>query len=599
MITKQSRHSEKNGSSMVYALICAVVFGALFVGPRTSFAAEGQDYASLERRLKAVETQLAIQDSIIKSQQAIIEKMANMSPEIKKMTAAPEKTVLVKKFVMNGANLFTAKDFKPILSKYKGKELSMTQLKGIADELTAFYRSKGYVSSQVSLPTQEIAKNTVEFTVVEGRIGEVTVEGGKYYKAELLERQVTLKEGQVLDYGKLNKDIRRMNDHPGRTVQAVLEPGAEQGTSNVVVKMKEEKRPWHLTADYANNGTKYTTQDRYGLGFVHNNFLGNDDILTVKGRMGDKSDIYSYSGDYNTPLSFVGLNQTKVGGYFMHSNSVIGDVFEVLNPSGDGTIWGLYAAHPWLDTDWAEPFPITLKSSVSFGFDSISTLNKVLNEETSRDEIRVFKPGVSIDEKDEWGRTFISEQFHFGVNGLGANKKYDDTSSRLDASSQFFKNTGNFSRITRLPFSSYLVTNFKYQYANDPLLSPEQFVIGGADTVRGYPENEFFGDLGYCATSELRTPAFVFPWQVKVPFDKKTSLCDALQFAYFIDWGQGVLLKPRPGELKDLYLVGAGVGLVIDLYGNVKGRLDVGFPLNKTPSDNSEATLHARMSYEW
>jgi hemolysin activation/secretion protein len=581
--------------TVVLAIICAVTS----MYSEVALASESEDYKRLEKRLEAVEKQLAEQAKIIEAQQKMIDKIAGMAPEIKELITVPELTVNVEKFVLNGANLLGPADFDKVLSKYKGRELTLSQLNAVAEELSALYRSKGYVSSKVYLAEQEIDDNTVEFSVIEGRIGEIVVEGGKYVKPEMIEKQITLKEGEILDYEKLNRDIRRINLHPDITVQAVLEPGKEQGTSDVVVKMKEDERPWHLFAEYSNEGSKYTTKSRFGAGFVHNNFLGNRDILTFRGRMGERTDIYSLSTNYSTPLSLVGLYNTRVGGYYAYSNSVIGDEFRVLNPKGDATAWGIYLSHPWLDVDWVDPFPLTLQSTATVGFDSISTRNELLGQETSRDEIRVLKTGFSVDEKDEWGRTFISEQFRFGLDDFaGSMKRYDERSSRLDASSRFFKNTGDITRISRIPFSSYVVTSFKYQLASDPLPQSEQFVLGGAGTVRGYPENEYFGDYGYAATAELRTPAFIIPSQIKVPFDSKTALRDAIQFAYFIDGGRGILFKPRVGEEKDLYLVGGGFGIMWDLYGGLKGRIDFGFPINKAASDEEKSRIHMSVGYQ-
>lgn len=44
------------------------------------------------------------------------------------------------------------------------------------------------------------------------------------------------------------------------------------------------------------------------------------------------------------------------------------------------------------------------------------------------------------------------------------------------------------------------------QWANEPLISNEQFGAGGAQNVRGYREGEVFGDAGWRANLELKTP---------------------------------------------------------------------------------------------
>ena len=44
------------------------------------------------------------------------------------------------------------------------------------------------------------------------------------------------------------------------------------------------------------------------------------------------------------------------------------------------------------------------------------------------------------------------------------------------------------------------------QWASEPLISNEQFGVGGINGVRGYREGEVFGDMGWRITSELKTP---------------------------------------------------------------------------------------------
>lgn len=152
-----------------------------------------------------------------------------------------------------------------------------------------------------------------------------------------------------------------------------------------------------------------------------------------------------------------------------------------------------------------------------------------------------------------------------------------------------------------MPFSSLLITSLRGQTANSPLVNSEQLSFGGADSIRGFPENEYLADYGWMSTIELRTPAFLFPRKFKVPFDKEmTPLRDAMQFVYFVDFGEGNLKEARAGEESDKFLVGAGLGLRFDFWDSLRGSIDWGFPVgSEDPSDNSSSTLHAGIRYEW
>lgn len=259
----------------------------------------------LEQRINELERKVAVQENIIKKQKNIIEKVADTSPEVKEeLAAAKEPKVFVKDFVLSGVYLFNAKDFEVILDKYRNKDLGMSDLKNAAGEITAFYRGKGYLTSLAYAPIQEITDGVVEFRIIEGRIGKITVEDGKYHDKKPIQDRLTVEEGQILDYSKLEDDIKRINKHPDRVVKAVLLPGKEPATSDILLKLDDENNPMHWFLGYNNQGTEYSGKIRFDLGFVNNNLLGNEDILSLNLRTGTNYDaVYAGSFDYNFPVS--------------------------------------------------------------------------------------------------------------------------------------------------------------------------------------------------------------------------------------------------------------------------------------------------------
>jgi len=558
-------------------------------------------FDGLKEKIQALEKKVMMQDRVISDQKKVLEELSEAPAVVttveERAPVVEQPKVLINKFIINGAHVLGPKDFAEVLNRYRGRELSMLDLEKIAGKITKLYRSKRYISSLAYVPPQEITDNTAQFTVIEGRIGQIVIEGGKHYKKRNIERKFLLETGQILNYAKLDKNLRRINEQPDRTVEAIMEPGNEKGTSDITLKTEDE-RPWHITLDYSNDGTLYTTKNRYTVGLTNNNLLGHDDIVSGKFQMGDRSDIYSAGGSYTFPIT---KYDTRLGAYGAYSHSNIGGPFEVLTPGGKAIAYGGFIMHPLFDEDMQNPIAFTFAMDLIAGFDSISVWNKILGQESSHDELRVIKGGFSIDEKDSAGRTIISENMRVGVEDfLGSMDKYDISSSRLDASSQFIKNTGSLTRVSRLPANSYLVGDIQYQITSDPLVASEQFILGGQGTVRGYPENEYFADYGLTASVELRTPAFVFPRGLNVPWDKeRTALSDAIQFVCFADMGKGYLKKARVGEKKEEFLAGLGVGLRFDLYKDLKGKIDWGFPIKEEPSDGSSSTVYIDIGYEW
>lgn len=573
------------------------------VADQAEVIAQSKELMEKIARVSELEKIVAGQGETISRQGQALDKITEVVPAVKIALAPPEAKTLVKAFVLDGVNLFQPKDFEPILKKYRNKELGMSDLKKVADEISAFYRKKGFVSSIAYLPTQEITDNTVEFKVVEGRVGDITIEQPKYSKASTIEKRFRVEKGQVLDSKKIEESLEQINSNRDRTMRAVLAPGKTPETSDILLKVEKERKPYHFYNELNNRGTRLTGKLRWGLGFTNTNLLGRDDALSLKVLASNRlSEVYSFSADYNMPVT---PYNTRVGAYAAFAKADIGGQFAIINPEGRATIWGFYATHPLFKKEFVDEETSTslkLAGNLTGGFDSLSVRNKILGAEVSHDEIRSVKGGINFDEKDSVGRAVVSAEVNAGIpNFLGSMKTHDVNASRIDAGGKFQKYNFYLNRLTSLPLNSVFLTTGRMQYTDNALVNPEQMVIGGADTVRGYPENEYLADYGWIFNMELRTPAFLIPAILRVPFDKKHArLIDAIQFVGFFDVGKGNLNKARVGEIPHKYLRGTGLGLRFDLYEHLRGRIDVGFPVgNSEPSDHSAHTVHFGLQYEW
>jgi len=554
----------------------------------------------LKQRVGVLEQKVTDQDEIIKSQRRIIEKVSEISPEIKQAMLPPEPKVLVKEFILEGVYLFDEKDFEPVLGIYRNKQLGKRELEKVADDLTTFYRSKGYITSLAYLPPQEISDNVVTFSVIEGRVGEVTIEEGQYAKKEVIKSKLLVKQGQILDYERVEKSIKAINKHPDREAKAVLLPGKDKASTDLLVKVEDTHSPWHFGVDYNNRGTDYTGKNRFGFSIRNTNLLGNDEMLSARVQVGKNIDeVYAGVIDYNFRIF---NRDTRLGFYGLHSHADIGGPFQIIDPRGKATMWGVYVKQPLFDQDFGEPTLFNLSSVGIVGLDSASVHNEILGQETSHDELRMVKAGISFDEEDSLGRTFINHEIKIGVaDFLGSMDEHDVSASRLDSGAKFTKYTSSFNRVNRLPFSTMLVSSFRVQLTDNPLVNSEQLSLGGVDSIRGFPENEYLADYGWISSFELRMPAFLIPSQFKVPFSTNgISLRDSLQFVGFVDFGTGYLKQARVGEMEKKSLIGAGFGLRYEFNDHLRGKIDIGFPMGKEePSDGASSKVHVGVQYEF
>jgi hemolysin activation/secretion protein len=150
----------------------------------------------------------------------------------------------------------------------------------------------------------------------------------------------------------------------------------------------------------------------------------------------------------------------------------------------------------------------------------------------------------------------------------------DTKSSRFGADNRFTKAYLNLVRVQRIVDRVSIILRGAGQATTRPLVAIEEFYIGGADSVRGYPPGEFLGDDGYNVSTELRVSPL--------------SNQEILQLALFVDHGGVSIKDPPSGVKKHNHLTGAGFGFRLSLPYNINGRFDVGFPVQPSKASTGD-----------
>jgi hemolysin activation/secretion protein len=119
------------------------------------------------------------------------------------------------------------------------------------------------------------------------------------------------------------------------------------------------------------------------------------------------------------------------------------------------------------------------------------------------------------------------------------------------------------------------------QFASEPLISNEQFGIGGVNSVRGYHEGEVFGDTGWHVSLEQQTPPHLVGMiNGDQPLTLRGSVYMDLATAYLID------PNGRPGRVK---LWGTGFGFVASAGPHWQARFLFSLPLIGTSVTEADA----------
>jgi hemolysin activation/secretion protein len=476
---------------------------------------------------------------------------------------APAGTVVAKGFKFTGNTVVSKDELAAVTRPYLGQALDLPGLEQVASTVTDLYKHKGYTLATAYVPQQEIREGVIEIAILEGRLGEITVSGNRFYSTKFILRGFTrVIDEQVIKNSSLERSLLLLNEYPDLKVSATLEPGSSTGTTDIRAKV-EDKRPLHVSFDYNNYGFNTISRNRFGGGLEIGNVLFDGAMLNLNGIIGDHPDqlLFEIIG-YTVPL---GNHGTKLALSGSNGRFDVGAGLAALQIRGKIKTYDISATHPFIKTRFQ-----TLLAEA--GFASKDNRLFILGTVTGDDHIRLLKLGINYDRLDLTGRTFLSLYGYQGLGeALGGMNNDEPLATRQGADNRFTKATVTTGRIQSLGHESLLILKGTGQVTTGPVVVIEQMLLGGPDSVRGYQLGERFVDEGYAVTAEVRIP--VFP--ARLPLT---------QIAAFIDHGAGRARNPAPGEPRSHSLTGTGVGLQSELpYYSTRLRVDVGFPIGPKP----------------
>lgn len=493
-------------------------------------------------------------------------------------------SVEVREFRFQGNRIFNARELAKVVAPYTGRRISSDELEEARRALTRYYVNQGYVNSGALLEDQPVTGGIVTFTLVEGRLDEVTVTGLRRLRSSYVKARLEQAAGPPLNVGTLREQLLVLKENPNiQQIEAELKPGVRRGESALDVQVVE-RGPFHLGLQARNDRPPSVGAETVELLASDQNLTGFSDALELQYGVAQRdhdhpklSGAGNLSASYSVPVSLrdsvLELNYTR------NDYSVIEEPFDSLDIQSQSSTYRLALRQPLLRTVKRE-FSLTLAA------ERRHSESELLGQPFS------FSPGAVQGESDDSAIRLTAEHverrasqvlalrsaFSWGLDILGATKNGTSRDGR------FVTWQGQAQYVNRLWGSAnQLIAGASFQWANDPLLSLEQCTAGGAHTVRGYRENQMVRDMGALASLEVRVPILL-----------NKAGASVLQLAPFFDFGAGWNVgTPTPGP-RDLASV--GIGLLFDPTAKLHGQLYWGHRLREVTNsgghDAQDLGLH-------
>lgn len=376
-----------------------------------------------------------------------------------------------------------------------GNDVTLAQLRDYAAQIAAYYHARGYFLAQAYLPQQAIEGGVVTIAVIEGRYGDITLRNDARIASEVPSGILAgLNSGDLVLNAPLERRLLLLSDLPGVRTKATLSPGAEVGTSSLVVDLTPGASiSGYVEAD--NGGSRFTGRYRAGGVLNINNPTGIGDQLSLRLLASDQGLAYGRAA-YSLPA-----DDGRVGVAFAHLRYTLGREFEALDGSGTANIVSAFGSYPLVRSRRAN---LTALAAFDYKFlrDELGAVNSI-----SRKRIPALTLGFVGDSRDNFGgggSNVFSAGWTSGQLDIRdpVERAIDAATARSDGS--FSKLQASIARLQSVAGPLSLYAGVRGQLAFDNLDSSEKIQLGGAYGVRAYPEGEAFGDTGYIATAEAR-----------------------------------------------------------------------------------------------
>ncbi len=479
-----------------------------------------------------------------------------------------------------------APEIQSITQPLIGRSVTLLELENIANRITQIYLNRGYITSSGSLPLQKIVDGVVVIKLVEGSVEEIQVEGVKRVNPEYIKSRVRLAELAPLRQATLEDRLKLLRADPlFKNVEASLRSKTE-GKSILIVRVVEADS-FKGNVSFDNYLPPSVGSEQIGVALAYRNSIASGDQVTAAYKFSTTGGANLYDFNYGIPVNANdGTLQFRAA---INNYKITDPQFAILNIRGTSNLYELNYRQPLMRSpreEFALGLGFAFQDGQTFIFNQPSNFGfgPDANGVSRTSVLKFSQDYVSRDPKGAWS---ARSQFNLGLGLFGAT-----INGGAIPDSRFLSWLGQGQRLQQLNNDHLLVATLDVQLSSDSLLPSQQFVLGGASSVRGFRQNARYGDNGVRLSIEDR-----------ITLQRNDAGSSTLQIAPFADlgaiWNQAN--NPNnPSLTGQNFLAGVGVGVLWEPVSQLNLRVDYGLPLiNIVDRGNNlqDSGLYFNLSY--
>ncbi|MBL0318641.1 MAG: ShlB/FhaC/HecB family hemolysin secretion/activation protein [Alphaproteobacteria bacterium] len=413
----------------------------------------------------------------------------------------------VQTITLEGAAKVDAQTQQQLVAPYINTCISVQSIQSLVKEVTAYYVGKGYITTRVYVPKQDLHQGSLKLQVIEGKLEAIQLnKNSTQDQWQVATAFPQMKRGELLNLRDLEQGLDQMGRLSSNNATMDLLPGKEKGSSIVSLSnTPQHQTRFVLGAD--NAGQKSTGEYRLKGTLYRDNLIGVNDFWSLN--YAENPD--STSGKLSRSA---GLYVSVPYGYWtFSSNATYSEYESTINGSVTDFITSGNTDNYSVDLSRLIYRSQTQKLSLAGRLDLKESENFIEDVKIDNSSRSLSVASLTLDHSYHYnGHTLSSAMaYHQGLDAFGAKEDGSGLTS-VNPRAQFQKFTADVNYCHPVPLSGSFALNYcgnaQGQYSFDPLYSQEQLAIGDQYSVRGFKENGISGDSGAYLRNEL---SFVLP----------------------------------------------------------------------------------------
>lgn len=550
-----------------------------------SVQAASPNMAAQQSRIDQIEQQQNAKRQAMEEQARLNAPNVNLAPETEAAEAVhlPQEKVsfLIKTIEIECANKKYKSDFKwadKVLQQYEHQRIGVEGINILAKLLSENIIDKGYVTSRVVIPEQDLSSGILKFIIIPGIIHDIRFAQDTW---GTWRNAFPTAPGKLLNIRDLEQGLEQMKRVPNQDVKMQLVPGAEPGESDVVIDIQRSNKPWNIGLSIDDSGTKSTGRLQASANLSFYNPTGLNDVMSysyTKDAEGNDSSFgtKNYYFSYSVPYQDYTFSISKYRNRFYQTVPSI--VPFMSSGQTDGLEIGVQKLLYRDKTRKTQgQFKLIKRKRHSFINDT--------EIEVQRQETTAYQLGLL--HRQYWGPSTIDLLLYY-QKGMpwwqaepGLTDHIEGTATTRYGLYGLNLNIGTPVKLGKA--QGRYNFNFRGQYTTDVLYGVDQFSIGGRYTVRGFDgEQTLSAENGIIIRNEL---------SVAVP---------KLRLEPYIGLDLGHVWGPSDQYLLGKNLAGAVFGIRGNLFKGMQYDAFIGAPIYKPDGfETSKTALGFQVYYQF